>query len=1058
MLTSIKGTPLYMAPELVKEQPYDHTVDLWSLGIILYELFVGQPPFYTNSIYSLINHIIKDPVKYPPDMSPPFKSFLQGLLQKDPNRRLTWPALSHHPFVVETEDDRNRFKAAREQELLFGGAGAPQFRLEQFLSGIGGISKDLPPAVLQRAQTAEAVEQKQPGHAADATPLAVAAGASPEPRTGGRLPKQAADAALDEPAAAAPQPPSGERLQTPQDQAIGRAALAEQPTPPAAHGRTGNSRGKGGEGERPKVQPEDALSWAPWVGRANEAGDAPAARTAFAARSPELFVALRKFIWARATAPPEAPLGLSDDIDLSSALKLAKNLAAGVAAAAGLEEQGVALASATVRTAEGYLGSIFGPSIHLCEHLLERPPSFPTQAPELLVDATSLVGVLVQLPCWTALNDAPPTPADAAGMPSGFLSGGRVSAAGRWTTTAMLTALLAYRGVDDVEVRSEALRAHGTILTHASAAELDLLLVHHLPRELCACLGQEPLLPFAVRSLASMVQPFGRHWWPVYEFPILAALSRPFNAAGASDLDADSSLMVEREEQEESIGSRDKRSFDLRRELRSRVLTTVASSMVGSGSVECLCALVGSEAIDQRGSNAGLVSSVLRVLVHTSRASPEVARIVAMHPTALKAALEILAETGHESKAEASPNQRYVQGLGMLLLAALFQHRAVTFEQAASAVQGSALCLCATADVRVSAAASSLLLAALHLSRASAQGRDRDQWKSLADLTIRAVTSPAAVAALRRLICYQSAQWLELVRARRRAAGGHAAAATTFESDAAASLEGPEFGAPVSGMLDSAVRLLAEAARMQPAAVAKLAEGRLWQPLCRQLHHGGHGEWSPLGTVAALQLVRAFLDAPLSADLYEQLLQEGGLGAASALMHPPHLRALKRWPLEAGGGVRGATETLVAVCAIVRMPLPPQSCPRDTLIKWQQAVYSEGIIKGTLISLRAVAKRLDAPPPLCPIDMLSRLVLLSSNFLSQFMELKVREGVLKFLLWRSARHKPLTRPPLTRLGPRDPPRQRRLQRNCADQCPRQRALDRLSSRAHKRSALQGTAL
>lgn len=41
VLTSIKGTPLYMAPELVQEKPYNHTVDLWSLGVILYEMFVG---------------------------------------------------------------------------------------------------------------------------------------------------------------------------------------------------------------------------------------------------------------------------------------------------------------------------------------------------------------------------------------------------------------------------------------------------------------------------------------------------------------------------------------------------------------------------------------------------------------------------------------------------------------------------------------------------------------------------------------------------------------------------------------------------------------------------------------------------------------------------------------------------------------------------------------------------------------------------------------------------------------------------------------------------------
>ncbi|GJP76459.1 hypothetical protein CLOP_g6902 [Closterium sp. NIES-67] len=105
VLTSIKGTPLYMAPELVQEQPYNHTVDLWSLGVILYELYVGQPPFYTNSIYTLINHIIKDPVKYPDAMSASFKHFLRGLLNKTPQSRLTWPALLEHPFVKETAEE-----------------------------------------------------------------------------------------------------------------------------------------------------------------------------------------------------------------------------------------------------------------------------------------------------------------------------------------------------------------------------------------------------------------------------------------------------------------------------------------------------------------------------------------------------------------------------------------------------------------------------------------------------------------------------------------------------------------------------------------------------------------------------------------------------------------------------------------------------------------------------------------------------------------------------------------------------------------------------------------
>ncbi|ELU14949.1 hypothetical protein CAPTEDRAFT_150354 [Capitella teleta] len=99
VLTSIKGTPLYMSPELVEEKPYDHTADLWALGCILYELFTGQPPFYTNSIFQLVSLIIKDPVRWPKNMSAPFKDFLQGLLTKSPRHRLSWPGLLQHPFV-----------------------------------------------------------------------------------------------------------------------------------------------------------------------------------------------------------------------------------------------------------------------------------------------------------------------------------------------------------------------------------------------------------------------------------------------------------------------------------------------------------------------------------------------------------------------------------------------------------------------------------------------------------------------------------------------------------------------------------------------------------------------------------------------------------------------------------------------------------------------------------------------------------------------------------------------------------------------------------------------
>ena len=121
VLTSIKGTPLYMSPELVKEQPYGNAADLWSLGVILYELFVGQPPFFTNNLMSLIKLIIKDPVKYPDTMSDKFKDFQKGLLNKDPQRRLNWPNQLHHPFQKESdEEERDRKKRSERYKQWIG--------------------------------------------------------------------------------------------------------------------------------------------------------------------------------------------------------------------------------------------------------------------------------------------------------------------------------------------------------------------------------------------------------------------------------------------------------------------------------------------------------------------------------------------------------------------------------------------------------------------------------------------------------------------------------------------------------------------------------------------------------------------------------------------------------------------------------------------------------------------------------------------------------------------------------------------------------------------------
>jgi hypothetical protein len=83
---------------------------------------------------------------------------------------------------------------------------------------------------------------------------------------------------------------------------------------------------------------------------------------------------------------------------------------------------------------------------------------------------------------------------------------------------------------------------------------------------------------------------------------------------------------------------------------------------------------------------------------------------------------------------------------------------------------------------------------------------------------------------------------------------------------------------------------------------------------------------------------------------------------------------VKRWPPEHGGGVRGVVAVLDAVAAVARTPLPPSPCPRDALILWQQALYTDGIVAGILLALRAVSNRfsfLEADVSCCSVAKLA---------------------------------------------------------------------------------------
>ncbi|KAJ1953250.1 Serine/threonine-protein kinase 36 [Dipsacomyces acuminosporus] len=107
---TLKGTPLYMAPEMLRKSRYTNKADLWSLGVVLYELFVGKTPFRTNNLADLKHNIMEEDIIWPKQIPPQLKSFLHGLLQRDPAKRMPWHQLRRHPFLLSTDTEEQAIR------------------------------------------------------------------------------------------------------------------------------------------------------------------------------------------------------------------------------------------------------------------------------------------------------------------------------------------------------------------------------------------------------------------------------------------------------------------------------------------------------------------------------------------------------------------------------------------------------------------------------------------------------------------------------------------------------------------------------------------------------------------------------------------------------------------------------------------------------------------------------------------------------------------------------------------------------------------------------------
>lgn len=103
-LTEKLGSPLYMAPEIIKQSPYDCSVDIWAVGVMVYIMLSGKPPFKGKSKDEIFVQITSKNITYSGDIwknsSKEAKSFIKKMLVRDPKQRKTAEELLQDEWIT----------------------------------------------------------------------------------------------------------------------------------------------------------------------------------------------------------------------------------------------------------------------------------------------------------------------------------------------------------------------------------------------------------------------------------------------------------------------------------------------------------------------------------------------------------------------------------------------------------------------------------------------------------------------------------------------------------------------------------------------------------------------------------------------------------------------------------------------------------------------------------------------------------------------------------------------------------------------------------------------
>ena len=94
------GTLDYLPPEMVEGREHDEMVDVWALGVLLYEFLVGSPPFEAEGHSATYRRISRVDLRFPRGVPEDAQDLIRRMLQKDPRKRMALSSVPHHPWVL----------------------------------------------------------------------------------------------------------------------------------------------------------------------------------------------------------------------------------------------------------------------------------------------------------------------------------------------------------------------------------------------------------------------------------------------------------------------------------------------------------------------------------------------------------------------------------------------------------------------------------------------------------------------------------------------------------------------------------------------------------------------------------------------------------------------------------------------------------------------------------------------------------------------------------------------------------------------------------------------